>query len=73
MNEWKPQRFRQLLIPGYKDRFLWWTTVFAIGIGLLGVFGVITSIVQTILTFEAYKVSLEALKLQALAMNVTVY
>jgi len=47
MSEWKPQRLRDLLTPGYKDRFWWYTTWGAI---TLGTISIITSIVQTIIS-----------------------
>jgi hypothetical protein len=76
MNEWKPQTVRELFIPGYKDRFAWWTTIFAASIGLFGKIGLVASIIQTVVAFQSYNVSvqalnisLEALRLQQESMN----
>jgi len=56
MKDWAPENFRDLLQPGYKDRFVWFATVFGLIIAAVGIIGVITSIISTavaIITLQA--------------------
>jgi len=56
MKDWGPENFRDLLQPGYKDRFVWFATVFGLIIAAVGIIGVITSIISTavaIITLQA--------------------
>lgn len=69
MLQWKPRRFRDLLRPGYKDRFMWYATVVGIVIAALGIVSVITGIVQTIVAFKTYDAVLEAIQLQKLQLE----
>jgi hypothetical protein len=48
MENWKPQKKTDLWQPGYKDRFIWYTTMFALGIAALGIISVITSIISAV-------------------------
>jgi hypothetical protein len=50
MSKWKPQRRRDLLQPGYTDKFTYYSTMFGIGIGLLGLAGVLSTIIGTVFT-----------------------
>jgi hypothetical protein len=45
MKDWGPESFRDLLQPGYKDRFVWFATIFGLIIASVGVVGVIMSII----------------------------
>jgi hypothetical protein len=54
MSEWKPRTVRELLQPGYKDRFTWYATIIALFISLIGTAGVILGILQIIVAFKAY-------------------
>jgi len=56
MKDWGPENFKDLLQPGYKDRFVWFATVFGLIIAAVGIIGVITSIISTavaIITLQA--------------------
>jgi len=48
MREWKPEKRGDLFQPGYKDRFTWYTTIFALLIGMLGIISIITSIISAV-------------------------
>lgn len=47
MEDWNPKSVRDLVKPGYGDRFTYYTQLFALFIAAIGVVGVILSIVQT--------------------------
>jgi len=64
MMGWKPRTFSELFIPGYADRLGWYTAIFAIVFGVLGLLSVVTSIVQMGLAIVALQVSQEQLRLQ---------
>jgi hypothetical protein len=64
MMSWKPRSLSELFIPGYSDRLAWYTAIFAIVFGVLGLVSVITSIVQMGLAIVALRVSQEQLRLQ---------
>jgi hypothetical protein len=57
MSEWRPKRMQDLLTPGYNDRFTFYSTMFALGVGLLGLVGVISSIISTVLTGLTYNIT----------------
>jgi hypothetical protein len=61
MSEWKPRKKRDLLIPGYNDRFIFYSTMFGLGVALLGVAGVISSIISTVLTWLTYNITKDSL------------
>jgi hypothetical protein len=50
MSEWKPRTFRELFIPGYKDRFTWQATWISLGFASLGVLILICSVWQTVMS-----------------------
>jgi hypothetical protein len=54
MNTWKPERKGDLLQPGYTDRLTYFSTIFGIGIGILGLIGVISTIIGTIIAWLTY-------------------
>jgi hypothetical protein len=66
---WKPKSFSELFIPGYSDRLGWYTAIFAIVFGVLGLLSVVTSIVQMGLAIVALQVSQEQLRLQIAQMG----
>ena len=66
---WKPRSFSELFIPGYSDRLGWYTAIFAIVFGVLGLLSVVTSIVQMGLALVALQVSQEQLRLQIAQMG----
>ena len=47
MRAWRPRRKRDLFVPGYDDRFTYYTQLFALFIAAIGTVGVVLSIVQT--------------------------
>lgn len=47
MLEWKPEGFKDILTPGYADRFTFYTTLFGLFVGLLGGMGIALSFIQT--------------------------
>jgi hypothetical protein len=53
MNEWKPQRRGDLLQPGYHDRFTYYSTMFGVWVGVLGLVGVISTIIGTVVAWLA--------------------
>jgi hypothetical protein len=55
MERWRPRTFRELLQPGYNDRFTWYATMFSIVIAAIGIIGIVTSIIQTVVAFNAFK------------------
>jgi hypothetical protein len=71
MTEWKPQSFRDLFQPGYKDRFMWYATIFATLIAAIGIIGIVAAIIQATLAFEAYNAAMESIQLQKIQMNLT--
>ena len=62
MTNWKPENRKDLLQPGYRDRFLWYSTIFGAVIALLGVISIITSIVSAVTGVVSMKAALESLK-----------
>jgi hypothetical protein len=81
---WKPQRLEQLLRPGSAgvDHFTWCTQIFPIILAVIGLLGIMISILQTSFAIKAYKdnmsislrllnASLESLALQKQKMNLT--
>jgi quinol-cytochrome oxidoreductase complex cytochrome b subunit len=70
MRDWRPRRIRDLFTPGYGDRFTWYTQMFFLAIGVIGLFGLILSVVQTVYAIFAYKDSVElALKSLEIAVR----
>jgi len=55
MSKWKPQRRGDLLQAGYNDRFMYYSTLFGVGIGILGLAGVISTIIGTVLAWLLLK------------------
>ena len=47
MRNWRPRRIHELFRPGYGDRFAYYTQLFALLIAVVGITGVVLSIVQT--------------------------
>jgi hypothetical protein len=70
MAEWKPRTIRELLQPGYNDRFLWYATALGIGIAGLGVIAIVTGIISAVTSYIAMKVALESLALQNLQASI---
>jgi hypothetical protein len=64
MRAWRPQSLRHLFKPGYKDRFTYYTQMFALFIAGLGLVGVILSMIQTAYAIVAVKIAREALEIQ---------
>jgi hypothetical protein len=61
MEQWKPESIRDLLQPGYKDRFTWYATVFGGTIAFIGIIGVITGIISTATGIVSMNAALKAL------------
>jgi len=53
MSEWKPQRRGDLLQVGYNDRFTYYSTIFGVSIAVLGLAGVISTIIGTVVAWLA--------------------
>jgi hypothetical protein len=51
MNDWRPQRARDLLTRGYKDPLTWWGFIFAVVVGVIGVLSLAVSVLQTLKAF----------------------
>ena len=51
MENWKPHSAKELMTRGYWDGFTWFSTVFGLVIAALGVIGIVTSIMQTVVAF----------------------
>jgi hypothetical protein len=64
MAEWKPQKIRELLQPGYRDRFSWYTTCVSIVFAFLGVLLISTSIMQTYWGYQGTQATIKSLALQ---------
>ena len=64
MLSWKPRTFTELFIPGYSDRLGWYTAIFGISFGILGILSVFTSIIQMGVAIVALQVTQEQLRLQ---------
>jgi len=62
MLNWKPEKRSDLFQPGYKDRFLWYSTIFGGVIALLGLVSIITSIISAATGIVQMNAALEALK-----------
>lgn len=71
MVEWKPQKVSELLQPGYRDRFSWYTTWVTILFAFLGVLVIATSILQTYWGYQGTQAAIQSLALQKLQMNIT--
>jgi hypothetical protein len=71
MVEWKPQKIGELLQPGYRDRFSWYTTWVTILFTFLSVLVIATSILQTYWGYQGTQAAIQSLALQRLQMNVT--
>ena len=76
MKAWRALTFKHLFKPGYNDRFTYYTQMFALTIAIIGLLGLILSVVQTAYTIkginvalQSLEVSLEALQLQKQQMN----
>jgi hypothetical protein len=55
MMDWKPLTIRDLFIPGYKDRFTWYTAYFGLFIGLFALFSLLLSAAQLAVMVIAWK------------------
>jgi hypothetical protein len=64
MQAWRPQSLRHLFKPAYKDRFSYYTQMFALFIAGIGLLGVILSMIQTAYAIVAVRIALEALEIQ---------
>jgi hypothetical protein len=71
MDGWKPQKIRELLQPGYRDRFSWYTTWVSIIFAFLGVFVIVISIMQTYWGYQGTQAAVQSLLLQRIQMNLT--
>jgi hypothetical protein len=75
MHNWRPRRLRDLLRPGYGDRFMWYTQMFALGIAGIGIFVLFLSIIQTAFAIKSYYDSLniaqQNLEVAIMGLNVS--
>jgi hypothetical protein len=55
MQQWKPRSFSELFSPGYFDRLSWFTAVFGLVFGLIGLLSLVTSVIQVALAVAAWK------------------
>lgn len=62
MTNWKPEKRADLLQPGYGDRFIWYTSIFGLVIGMLGIISIITSIISAVTGIVSMNAALAALK-----------
>jgi hypothetical protein len=68
MQTWRPQSLRHLLKPGYKDRFSYYTQMFALFIAVIGLVSVVLSIIQTAYTIKGVNIALASFELQRLQL-----
>jgi hypothetical protein len=61
MRLWRPRTIRELFIQGYGDRLIWFSVMFGVIIGIIGILSLVFSVVQTVLTLKSYYASVEAL------------
>jgi hypothetical protein len=59
MDRWKPRTVKELLQPGYGGRFTWYATVFSFLIAVIGIIAVVTSVMQTVVAFNAYNLQVK--------------
>ena len=64
MTEWKPEHNRDLFQPGYKDRFMWYATLLGGLIAILGIIGIITSVISATTSIVAINLARRSLCLQ---------
>lgn len=57
MQAWRPQSPLQLFKPGYKDRFTYYTQMFAFFIAVLGLVGIALTAMQTGYAISGYYLS----------------
>lgn len=55
MKEWRPKSLSELATKGYVDRMGWFTGVFGLAFGLIGVLSLVASIIQIVLAVGAWK------------------
>lgn len=72
MQEWKPRSLGDLLIAAYRDRLAWFTAVFGLVFGFLGLFALFMGILQTAVGIVTLQATWETIKLQKQQMNITV-
>jgi len=70
MADWKPQKITELLQPGYRDRFSWYTTWVSIFFAFWGVLVIATSILQTYWGYQGTQAAIQSLALQKLQLNI---
>lgn len=66
MQAWRPQGFRDFFIVAYNDRLSWFTAMVGLMFGVLGLVGVVSSLLQGVVATIALAVAYESLKLQRL-------
>jgi hypothetical protein len=75
MHDWRPKRIRDLFRPGYGDRFMWYTQIFALLIATMGTLGLFLSILQTVYSIKSYyeniAVSVQSLEVALMSLNVS--
>lgn len=71
MQAWRPQTLRHLLKPGYKDRFFYYTQMFALFIAVIGLVTVVLAIIQTAYTVKGVDIGLASFELQMQLLNST--
>jgi len=59
MQSWRPRKLRDVFIPGYSDRFTYYTQMFALVIAVLGLIGIALMVVQTGFTIGGSYVTTE--------------
>jgi hypothetical protein len=60
MEKWKPESYRDVLQPGYRDRFTWYATAIGAFVAVLGFITIVTSIISTATGIISMKAALAA-------------
>jgi len=75
MRDWRPRRIRHIFRPGYGDRFIWYTQMFAFVIAIITTLSLICSLIQALYAIRTYNdsmnVALQSLEVAVKSLNVS--